>query len=247
MRQSLDTRAVFFRWWIALLMLAAVYLASAIPVRASSPEEGPNVYSARVLLREGQDPARPVGGVSAAEGWLRLDMDLGEPGVFHVILRPDRNVLYVVSDNLEAYVSVPLREGGHGLDDLAEDLAASVMPFGVPVLSLHVDRGENLGEAAWQGYAARRTEVRFTAEFMGNAAGLDAVLWENPAFAPLPLRVEELQRDKDGAVRTGDVVELADIVPAVFSEPERAALFEPPSGLTRYASILDLLLYALAV
>ena len=145
MRQSLDTRAVFFRWWIALLMLAAVYLASAIPVRASSPEEGPNVYSARVLLREGQDPARPVGGVSAAEGWLRLDMDLGEPGVFHVILRPDRNVLYVVSDNLEAYVSVPLREGGHGLDDLAEDLAASVMPFGVPVLSLHVDRGENLG------------------------------------------------------------------------------------------------------
>ena len=64
---------------------------------------------------------------------------------------------------------------------------------------------------------------------------------------PLPLRVEELQRDKDGAVRTGDVVELADIVPAVFSEPERAALFEPPSGFTRYASILDLLLYALAV
>ena len=110
-----------------------------------------------------------------------------------------------------------------------------------------MDRGENLGEAVWQGYAARRTEVRFTAEFMGNAAGLDAVLWENPAFAPLPLRVEELQRDKDGAVRTGDVVELADIVPAVFSEPERAALFEPPSGFTRYASILDLLLYALAV
>ena len=66
-------------------------------------------------------------------------------------------------------------------------------------------------------------------------------------LAPLPLRVEELQRDKDGAVRTGDVVELADIVPAVFSEPERAALFEPPSGFTRYASILDLLLYALAV
>lgn len=230
--------------WLTLLL--GVYLLLGVPALAVTGGEAPASYTARVLLREGERPARPVGGVSKGEGCLRLDVDLGAPGVFHVLLRPDDDVLYVVSDNLKAYVGVPLRTGGRSLDELAADVAASVMPFGVPILTLRVERGASPGQASWQGYAAERTRVRFVADFMGKATTLDAVVWENAAFAPLPLRVEEIRKNEDGSECPGDAVELADISPASFSGSERAALFEPPAGFTRYASLLDLLLYALA-
>lgn len=229
---------------LLLLLLSACWCLAG--GTAFAKERSSFAYTARVLLREGERPARPVGGVSAVDGRVRLDVDLGTPGVFHVLLRPDERNLYVVSDNLRAYVSIPLREGIHGLDTLAEDVAASVMPFGVPVLTLRVERGESLGAADWQGYAVERTAARFSTDFMGNATTTNVVLWENPDFSPLPLRVEEVRKTKDGSVRPKDVVELADIAAASFSAATRAELFEPPVGFTRYASLLDLLLYALA-
>lgn len=226
--------------------LLGVCLLLGAPVLAASGQETLAAHTARVLLREGARPARPVGGVTGAGGSLRLDVDLGDSGVFHVLLRPNRDNLYVVSDKLAAWVGVPLRPGARSLDELAADVVASAMPFGVPVLTLRVERGESLGRAEWQGYTAERTRVRFVAEFMGKGTTLDTVVWENAAFAPLPLRVEEMRRARDGSVRPGDAVELDDIKPASLSESEREALFEPPSGFTRYGSILDLLLYALA-
>lgn len=227
------------------VVLAALVLAVALTSGIARAQSGSLAYSARILFREGHSEPRQVGEVTASGPDIRLDADLGAPGVFHALLRSERKILYVVSDALKAYVEIPMQGDERNVADIAQRVAASVMPFGVPVLVIQTRDVQPRGNDNWQGYPAAKTAMRFMADFMGNSGSLNVVLWENPDFAPLPLRIQEVKTS--GEVKS--CAELTDIVllsHADAAKEKGKALFEPPAGYTRYVSVLDLLLYALA-
>lgn len=231
---------------VATLVLLAVLVAGLnVPSGMARAEAIPFAYSACVMFREGQGEARQVGSVTTFGRDIRLDVDLGAPGLFHALLRPERKTLYVVSDALKAYVEIPVQGDERDVADMAQRLAASVMPFGVPVLGIQATDVQTRGSGMWQGYPVEKTAMRFVADFMGNTGSLNLVLWDNPAFAPLPLRVEEVGT-KGEAKSCAELVDIEPVSPTDAEWEKSAALFELPAGYTRYSSVLDLLLYALA-
>lgn len=230
----------------AMLVLLVMLVAGlAWPSGIARAEASPFAYTARVMFREGQGESRQVGSVTAFGPDIRLDVDLGAPGLFHALLRPERKTLYVVSNTLKAYVEIPVQGDERGVAEIARCLAASVMPFGVPVLAIQTTDVQTRGSGVWQGYPVEKTAMRFVADFMGSTGSLNLVLWDNPDFAPLPLRVEEMGT-KDEVKSCAELTDIAPVSPTDAGREKSATLFELPAGYTRYASVLDLLLYALA-
>ena len=198
-------------------------------------------YQATVVLSEPGLEPRPCGRVAVSGGLARLDVLMGEAGMFRALIRPDQNSMYLLAEDLRAYAAVPVYGDETGLRELALRVADSLALFGFPLLSLREDGRQILEPENWNGYRATKIRGRFVAELMGLAGALNLITWENDGFAPFPLRVEEI-RALDDPARTGNSVELADIRPG---DPD-GDYFSLPEGYTRHSSVLELILYALA-
>lgn len=226
----------FFLCRVVLACFAAF-----LSVCLSTPSWAVPAYKATVLLSESGHPPRPCGKVAISDSKARIDVDLGGAGLFQALVRPDLKVMYVVAEDLKAYVQIPIHGDETDIRELIKRVAESLMPFGVPVLVIREDAREIMGKDLWQGYEVLRTKSRFVADFMGTVNSMYLIISENADFAPFPLRVQEIRAlDRPGDIRSS--VDLIDIIPGSVSK----AQFELPEGYARYSSVLDLLLYAIA-
>jgi hypothetical protein len=223
------------------IVLLATLLSALLSANARAAALPTPSYRATVVLREPGLAPKPCGSVAVFGNLARLDVFLGEAGMFRALIRPDQNALYLVSENMRAYAAVPVYGDETDLRELGQRVADSLMPFGLPLLSLREDGRQTLGPATWNGYEATKVQGRFVADFMGLSGAISLTAWENAGFAPFPLRLEEI-RAPDDPVPTGNSVELADIRPGGLNEEH----FALPEGYARHSSAAEMLLYVLS-
>lgn len=205
--------------------------------------EGMPAWTADVLLRESGRQARICGAVAVSEQGARLDMDLGDPGVFRAVIDRGGKALYVMTARPGAFVKIALNGDESNIRDLALAVARAAMPFGSPALTLREEERRELGSGWWEGHPARRSRSRFVAEYMGKMSAWELDVWENEEFAPFPLRLVNPNGN-------GDSVELINIRSVGNDErtdtQNSSGPFSVPDDYARYGSVLELLLFSLA-
>jgi len=221
--------------YLAFAFILFLVLGFSLPVSAANADRLATGWTADVQLEEKGHTSKVCGQATVWKDYARLDVDLGKAGDFCFLLKP--GFLTVVSQELKAYVEVSVKGSPQDWNfrDLAQAVSSMAMPFGLPVLSVREENRKELKPAVWEGYKATRTQSRFVSELMGQKSSLEMVAWENPSFAPFPLRIDNLDRP-------GDRVSLIRIRP-LDRRVAQKELFSVPNGLSKKDSILELILF----
>ena len=196
-------------------------------------------FRADVLYQEGDKEPRTCGMVRASGPFVRLDVQLGKAGDFSFILDEKSKHLYVLSLSLKAYVDIPATGDARDWRDLIKSASTAVMPQSLGLIAAEEIESQPLGRDSWKGYAVNKSRSVFAFTFMGSVRRFTMEIWENEAFAPVPLRarVDETKDTYAGSAWLDNIT----------AEQSAASVFQIPENFTRYTSVLDMLLYALSL
>lgn len=223
-------------WRALLLAVCAVVTFLAVPVGGSaSALDG---YRADLLCSEGKEAGWTVGSVMATGKLARLDVDLGKAGLFTLLVDGDAGRMRVLSQMLKGYAETSLEGDPHNWRDILRSASSMLLPQTLGMVSLLEKSSEELGREKLAGYEAAKSLHVFTLGFMGSFRDITVLVWEHPDVAPFPLKVQivEDSRTRSGSAWLGNIC----------AESVEGEKFSVPQGYTRFTSVLDLILYALA-
>ncbi len=218
-----------------ILFTALLFLGCPVLTAQASPDPQ---YSADVMLKIGSRPSSVCGTASAAGGRARLDIKTSKAGVFFLVVDTAAGTMRVASERLKAYVEVPV--SGDPLDwrDLVRSAAAVVAPQSLGMIDVRETDRRNKGRTVLRGYTAKRSSSTFEILFMGKSRRYQVEVWENDFFAPFPMQAASAETKETWPGKAW--------LTRVTADEHEPGYFEIPSGYTRYASVMELILYALA-
>ncbi|WP_298067867.1 hypothetical protein [uncultured Mailhella sp.] len=196
-------------------------------------------FRADVVSQQGKQSPQPCGTVRASGHYVRLDVQLGRAGEFSFILDEEAKRLSVLSLVLKAYVDIPVSGDARDWRELVKSVSAAVMPQSMGLMSAEEVERAPLSRGSWKGYAANRSRSVFQFTLMGSQRRVTMEVWENEAFAPLPLRVL--------VDETRETYASSAWLDNITAEQSGDAIFQIPDDFTRYTSVLDMVLYALSL
>ena len=126
------------------------------------------------------------------------------------IIRPDKKVLYVIYPDQRALLAMPLPKEDYEGSDKAPKVSKTV-----------------LGKETIDGHPCVKNRVLIS-DSAGQTA--EAITWDATDLKNLPIQIETQEKDSASLVRFTQIQ---------FGRPDEA-LFEPPSGYTRYDNAEDL-------
>ncbi len=218
-----------------ILLCAAFFLACPLYEVQASPDPQ---FSSDVLVKVGKKPASVYGTASAGGGRSRLDITTHNAGMFFLVVDAENKTMRVASERLKAYVEVPVAGDPQNWRDLLKSAAAVIAPQSLGMINIQESERKSRGRSILNGYSAERSSSVFDVTFMGRQQRFKVNVWENRFFAPFPMQVA-VAETKDTWPGKASLVH----VTADDHDPE---YFEIPDGYTRYASVMELVLYALA-
>ena len=186
--------------------------------------------------REGKI-VRTCGSAMSSGPFARMDIDFDKAGRFSFIVDTREHMLRVLSHSLKAYVEIPVFGDPRNWRTLVKSAAAAVMPQSMGMISLQEKETVSLGRDNWQGYSVQKFRSVFEAGFMGSIHRFTLEVWENEAFAPFPLYASSAETS---ATHAGSAW-----LSNIAAEQSSQTMFRIPDSFTRYASVMDLFLYAL--
>ena len=186
--------------------------------------------------REGKT-VRTCGSAMSSGPFARMDIDFDKAGRFSFIVDTREHMLRVLSHSLKAYVEIPVSGDPRNWRTLVKSAAAAVMPQSMGMISLQEKETVSLGRDNWQGYSVQKFRSVFEAGFMGSIHRFTLEVWENEAFAPFPLYASSAETS---ATHAGSAW-----LSNIAAEQSSQTMFRIPDSFTRYASVMDLFLYAL--
>ncbi len=195
-------------------------------------------FRADVFYQEGSKKFQPCGMAWASGVCIRLDVQLGKAGTFSLILDEKAKRLSILSQNLKAYVEIPASGDVHDWRDLLKSTLAAGLPQNMGLISAEEVERTPLGRASWKGYAVKKSRSVFQISFMGTVHRLVMEIWENEAFAPLPLKVS--------VDETKDAYASSAWLDNITAGQSADAIFQIPGDFTLYPSVLDMLLYTIS-
>ena len=168
----------------------------------------------------------------------RLDARLGKAGQFTLLVDREAGKMQLLSHRLKGYVQSKVDGGAQSWRDIVRSASAMFMPQTLGMVSFEEKLCIEQGREQVQGCEAVKSRCVFMLGFMGSYRTITMDVWENPAFAPFPLKVSVIG-DKD---THGVEVWFENVQPA-----KDDVSFLPPEGYTRFSSVLDLILYAITL
>ena len=207
------------------------------PASLAAPSVYPT-FQADVMFQTGKKAARPVGRAMSAGGLSRLDVRTAKAGDFSVIVDMGAMRMKVASHALKAYVEIPLQGRIDDWRDIVRCAAAYVLPQSMGMMDLREAQRRDKGAKTLRGYRVRHVASVFETVFMGMRRSFEIETWENDTFFPFPMQAASAET----ADTWGGRAWLAGIT--ADDAPESA--FSLPGSFTRFGSVMDLVLYALA-
>lgn len=195
-------------------------------------------FHADVFYQEGSKKTQPCGMVKASGHCVRLDVQLGKAGIFSLILDERAKRLSILSQSLKAYVDIPAAGDARDWRDLLKNASAAVMPQSMGLISAEEVERTELGRASWKGYAVKKSRSVFHFTFMGAVRRVVMEVWENEAFAPLPLKIS--------VEETKDTYASSAWLDNITAGQSADTVFQVPEDFTHYTSVLDMLLYTIS-
>lgn len=194
-------------------------------------------FRADIEYKKDGSAARHCGSAISSGRYARMDAVLDKSGTFSFILDTQRNMLLVLSYNLNAYVEIPVPSNERSWRGMVQSVAASVMQQSMGMVSLQEKEYKALGKGSWQGYPVKKSRAVFEGGFMGKLNRFTLEVWENDAFSPFPMRVAAQETRHTHAAEA--------YLTNIVAEQSSPAVFEVPNNFTRCDSMLDFVLYAL--
>ena len=218
-----------------LLALCALCIFVAVPSDAAAVQSG---FQADVLYADSAREPRKGGTVMTSGEQARIDVRLEKAGEFSLIVDMQGRRMQVLSQKLKGYVETSIEGEPHSWRDLFRSVSSMLLPQTLGLVSLQEKSSEDMGRERIQGLDAVKSRHVFTLGFLGSYRDISVIVWEHPAVAPFPLKAEVLEDDRT----RGASVWLGNVRPVPGPEDR----FFLPEGFSRFTSVLDLILYALA-
>ena len=219
-----------------IALLCAALCLTFVPASAQADPEPQ--FSADVMAKIGKKPSHVCGTASASEGRARLDVETRHAGRFFLVVDAHQKSMRVASERLKAYVDIPVSGDPRNWRDLLKSAAAVVAPQSLGMINVTETARKKKGKTTLHGYAAQRSVSVFDVVFMGKTRRFEVEVWENPFFAPFPMQA--------ACAETKETWPGKAWLTRVTADARDDGYYEVPEGYTRYASVMELVLYALA-
>ncbi len=217
----------------ALFCLLVVMVSGCLAAPSADP-----MFQADIMLHVGKKSPQICGRAMALGNRARLDVYTKKAGEFSVIADMGAKRMQVSSHALKAYVDIPLSGEIGGWRDLVQCAAAFVLPQSLGMMDVRETYRKDRGVKNLRGYKVHHFRSGFEIVFMGMTRSFEIETWENDTFFPFPMQAASAETDKTWGGKAYLTHITADETP---SEE-----FSLPQDFTRYTSVMDLLLYALA-
>ena len=223
--------ACFFSFGVVLLCIVHGLSMSAEAAPLAS-------FCSDIMFQAGKRPAGICGRAASAEGKARLDIYTRKAGSFVIVTDPAEKRMQVCSESLKAYVEIPLAGDAAHWRDLIKSATAVIFPQSLGMVNVQEVSHKKMGVVNLKGYAAEKSRSVFEVTFLGKIRRFEVELWENETFSPFPMQVAVAETAETHAGKAWLTKITADELPP--------SQFNTPKGYTRYTSVMDLVLYAIA-
>ena len=222
------------------IVMAALLCALLAPVfnSAAAAPAVPSMFQAEVMFQRAKKAPQPCGRALACDGYARLDVHTLKAGAFTIIVDGNASRMQVASHALKAYVEIPLQESPGDWRSILRSAAAYVFPQSFGMMNIHEAYRKSKGVEQLRGYAVHHAVTGFDALFMGITHSFEIETWENDAFFPFPLKATcaETKTTWGGSA----------YLSRITADNALDDAFVLPGDFSRYSSITDLIIYAIA-
>ena len=218
--------------------LLVAFLVFACLFAPFTSEAAAETRHAELCYQEDGKDVRRGGEAMLAGKKARLDARLGKAGQFTLLVDKEAGKMQLLSHRLKGYVESKVDGNAQSWRDIVRSVSSMLMPQTLGMVSFEEKLCIDQGREQVQGCEAVKSRCVFMLGFMGSYRTITMDVWENPAFAPFPLKVSVIG-DKN---THGVEVWFENVQPA-----KDDVSFLPPEGYTRFSSVLDLILYAITL